>query len=134
MANWRDRRPSDDDIPSTEEFLRQFHKRGNRAGEVEHVVVRDEPGAEAGQRRDEMVEGPIWAKVLIRWDWIIAGLVCLVLILQIWHHRYDHGADGREDPPPEQAGGEEQSPLEAGSVPDGLKDAAGSVSPLGSPG
>lgn len=122
MANWRDRRPSDDDIPSTEDYLRQFHKRGNSAAKVRRTVVRDDP--------DEVGERPIWAKVLIRRDWILAGLVCLVLILQIWHMAIGHVIDERDDPPPERVGGGvEQSPLGVGSVPDGLMDPTGFPSP-----
>lgn len=104
MANWRDRRPSDNDIPSTEDFLREFHKRGSRATKVRHTVVRDEPEPEAEQRRDEVVERSIWAKMLIRRDWILAGLVCLVLVLQIWHIVIGHRANEGDDPSPEPAG------------------------------
>lgn len=86
MAKSRDRRPSDYDIPSTDDVLRRLRKGKNKPVKTRHVVVRDESGL-AREQQDHMIDAkPLASTKAFAWrDWILASLVCLLLILQVWH-------------------------------------------------
>lgn len=86
MVKWRDRRPSDYDIPSTEAELRRIRRGGDKKGTKPHHVVVMEESELALEKQDHVVEEvpPVLTRTLVRRDWILVGLVCLILILQIW--------------------------------------------------
>lgn len=75
MAKWRDRRPSDYDIPSTDDVLRRLRRGGDKKAKPHHVVVRD--------GSDDEESASLTGALVLR-DWLLVILVCLVLILQIW--------------------------------------------------
>lgn len=97
MANSRDRRPSDYELPSTDDVIRQIRKGKDRQMNTRHVVVRR---SELTSDQDHVNEAgpPASTKASVVKDWILVGLVCLILTLQVWHMKWgSHGTATAEE-------------------------------------
>ena len=120
MATSRDRRPSDYDIPSTDDVLRRLRKGRGKTVKSHHVVVGDESGLTPEQQNHAVdPKRPHSTKVLIWKDWILVGLVSLTLTLQVCHmieERDDNSntSQGEQNRPPETASAEEEGVASGG--------------------
>ena len=108
MANSRDRRPSDYELPSTDDVIHRIRKGKDKQLKTRHVVVSK---AKLTSDKDHAVDvdPPVLSRALVVRDWILVGLVCLILTLQVYdimdemrargtpeEERHDLGTPGEE--------------------------------------
>ena len=87
MQKWRDRRPSDYDLPSTDDVLKKIKiRRDSGEAKTRHVIMKeDEVSIPEQKDRFHTAESSVQVfKVITVKIWILMILICIVLILQIY--------------------------------------------------